>query len=350
MRSGARRARRADGHGSRTTRERSSRTGSRRAAAIDRRSSSATSTSGEDRADRLQWAKFVAIAWVKDGSGFYYTRFPEPGTVPAGDEHYFNKVYFHRLGDPQERDALVFEKPAEREIVFGVEISDDDRWVVITAFQGASDKSEVYLLDRRGSSAVAEPPAPLFTGFAVRLRLRRGRVSGFAARDAPLLQNGRRRAARPDRRGRSRDGRVPRWRWSPNRRTSCRRALLIHGTLVASYLQNASDRIRLFDLDGAAGRHGRPAGDRLGLRHQRTAGRRRDVRRVQFVRLSAGELPLRLRGEGARAVRLGASRGVEPRGLRDDAGLVPVEGRHERVDVPGAPQGICRRTATGRCC
>ena len=39
---------------------------------------------GVDRADRLQWVKFASLAWARDGSGFYYTRFPEPGTVPAG--------------------------------------------------------------------------------------------------------------------------------------------------------------------------------------------------------------------------------------------------------------------------
>jgi prolyl oligopeptidase len=207
--------------------------------------------SGADRADRLQWAKFVAIAWVKDGSGFYYTRFPEPGTVGPGDEHYFNKVYCHRLGDPQERDALIFANPAERETVFGVEISDDDRWVVITAFQGSSDKSEIYLLDRHNPDG---PPLPLFTGFA----------SAYAFIEAAAFNSGHQ--ARLFFRT---DHRAPRGRivWvdpsrpdvppvevvaeSPDKLSA---ALLVHGRLVASYLENASDRIRLFDLAG------RPAG------------------------------------------------------------------------------------------
>ncbi len=207
--------------------------------------------SGADRTDRLQWAKFVAIAWVKDGSGFYYTRFPEPGTVEPGDEHYFNKVYYHRLGDPQERDALIFDKPAERETVFGVEISDDDRWIVITAFEGSSDKCEIYLLDRHQP---AGPPAPLFTGFA----------SAYAFIEAAAFNSG-----HQTRLFFRTDHRAPRGRivWvdpsrpdvppvevvaeSPDKLSA---ALLIHGTLVASYLENASDRIRLFDLAG------RPAG------------------------------------------------------------------------------------------
>ena len=117
---------------------------------------------GADISDRLLWVKFASIAWVKDGSGFYYTRFPEPGTVAPGDENYFNTVCYHRLGDVQSLDRLIFEKPTERETVFGVEVSDDDRWVVITAFEGSSDRSEVYVIDRQAPSST---PVPLVTGF-----------------------------------------------------------------------------------------------------------------------------------------------------------------------------------------
>ncbi|HEV3483916.1 MAG TPA: hypothetical protein VG106_00810, partial [Vicinamibacterales bacterium] len=116
-----------------------------------------------DLDDRLDWVKFATIAWTPEGDGFYYTRFPEPGTVPPGDENYFHSVYFHRLGAPQSRDTLVYHRPDERETVFSVDISDDGRWVVISGSRGASDKSEIYLLDREQPDAA---PEPLFAGFA----------------------------------------------------------------------------------------------------------------------------------------------------------------------------------------
>src|SRR5262249_975249 len=119
--------------------------------------------SGRDLPDRIQWVKFVSIAWVRDGSGFFYTRFPEPGTVPEGDEQYFNHVCYHRLGDRQTDDARIFHAPDNRETVFEVDVTTDDRWIVITAFQGASDKSEIHLIDR---SRPGSPPIALFTGFA----------------------------------------------------------------------------------------------------------------------------------------------------------------------------------------
>src|SRR5262249_12231395 len=73
---------------------------------------------GKDLPDRIQWAKFTGITWTPDHSGFYYTRFPQPGTVPAGDENYFSKVYFHTLGEPQDRDTLVMESPDRKEVTW----------------------------------------------------------------------------------------------------------------------------------------------------------------------------------------------------------------------------------------
>src|SRR5574341_73848 len=34
--------------------------------------------SGRDRPDLVRWAKFGGAAWLKDGSGFYYARYPKP--------------------------------------------------------------------------------------------------------------------------------------------------------------------------------------------------------------------------------------------------------------------------------
>jgi prolyl oligopeptidase len=107
---------------------------------------------GRDLPDRVLWAKFTSITWTKDGSAFFYIRFPAPGTVPAGDENYGARVYRHRLGEPQERDALVCGSD-DREVVFQTDITDDGRLLVIQSFKGSSDKGEVHLLDLADPSA-----------------------------------------------------------------------------------------------------------------------------------------------------------------------------------------------------
>ncbi len=197
--------------------------------------------SGRDLGDRLQWVKFASIAWLKDATGFYYTRFPEPGTVADGDENYFNRVCFHRLGDPQERDALIFDRPGERETVFDVAISDDEHWVVITAFQGSSDKSEVYVLDRAHPNA---PLRPLFTGFSAAYHFIQGDGNRLFFHTDDQAPRGRIIAIRPAEPG----TRVEQVVAETGDKLST--ALLVHGTLAVSYLHNASDRLRLFDLSG----------------------------------------------------------------------------------------------------
>jgi prolyl oligopeptidase len=198
---------------------------------------------GADLADRLEWVKFASIAWVRDGNGFYYTRFPEPGTVPSGDENYFNTVWYHRVGDAQAADRLIFGKPSEREVVFGVEVSDDDRWTVITAFQGSSDRSEVYLLDRRDPDG---GPVPLFTGFTAAyafIEIAAGRLLFRTDEGAP---RGRIVSVDPSRRD------EPPREIVPESADKLSAALIVSDRLVAVYLHNASDTIRLMTPAGDA--------------------------------------------------------------------------------------------------
>jgi prolyl oligopeptidase len=224
---------------------------------------------GVDLADRLAWVKFASIAWVADGSGFYYTRFPEPGSVPPGDENYFNRVCYHVLGEPQERDALVHQAPDERETVFGVAVSDDDRWVVITAFQGSSDKSEVYLIDRASAGL---GPSPLFRGFGASYAFvgdAAGRLFFQTDEGAP---RGRIIAVDPASPG------MPPAEVVAEGDDKLSLATIVHGLLVTSYLHHASDEVRLYDLSGTSrgriplptigsltGLSGRPGDDALFL-------------------------------------------------------------------------------------
>jgi prolyl oligopeptidase len=198
-----------------------------------------------DRPDQIKWAKFTSISWLKDSSGFYYTRFPEPGTVPAGDENYFGKVYFHKLGDDQSKDRLVYERPDDREIVMATNITDDGGTLVITVFKGSSDKSEVYWMD---ATQPASKPAPIFTGFKASYQFAdaSGRRLFFQTDDkAPL---GRIVAV-------DLGGAVEPTEIVPEGKDKLSASGIVHDTLVLSYLHNASSQIKLFELTG------KPAGE-----------------------------------------------------------------------------------------
>ncbi|HLN81711.1 MAG TPA: prolyl oligopeptidase family serine peptidase [Thermoanaerobaculia bacterium] len=141
---------------------------------------------GKDLPDKLVWVKFSGISWTPDGKGFFYTRYPEPGTVPSGDEHYFPKFYYHRLGEAQERDSMFFEKPTEKEVGVGGFVSWDGRWLVILPGKGASDKTEVWALDLKKPGA---RPFAVFTGFDSAYQVAEvmnGKLYARTDRDAPL--------------------------------------------------------------------------------------------------------------------------------------------------------------------
>ncbi len=46
----------------------------------------------------LNGANLAVLLGMRTGSGFYYNRFPEPGTVSSEDESNYNRVYWHTVG------------------------------------------------------------------------------------------------------------------------------------------------------------------------------------------------------------------------------------------------------------
>ncbi|QSJ14135.1 S9 family peptidase [Nostoc sp. UHCC 0702] len=84
--------------------------------------------------DEVKWARLTNIAWVKDGSGFFYARFPEPKqgeTFQASAEN--QTVYFHRLGTPQTQDRLVYATPDQPTLVHTVDLTADGRYLTIVS-------------------------------------------------------------------------------------------------------------------------------------------------------------------------------------------------------------------------
>jgi prolyl oligopeptidase len=57
--------------------------------------------------EKIPQTKWCKIVWFKN-EGFYYSRYPLPGTVSPEDENYYHHVYYHRLGDDYTSDVKVF--------------------------------------------------------------------------------------------------------------------------------------------------------------------------------------------------------------------------------------------------
>ena len=81
---------------------------------------------GQDLPDVVEWSKFSAAAWKKDGSGFYYSRYAEPEEGDALKAVNKNqKVFFHRVGTAQAEDELVYERPDHPDWGLGAAVTDD---------------------------------------------------------------------------------------------------------------------------------------------------------------------------------------------------------------------------------
>lgn len=95
--------------------------------------------------DELKWTKFSGAAWK--GDGFYYSRYDEPvkGMVLSAANK-FQKVYFHKLGEAQNADKLIFEDKTNPNLYFGAEVTEDEHFLVLYASAGTSGNS-LYVQD-----------------------------------------------------------------------------------------------------------------------------------------------------------------------------------------------------------
>ena len=105
--------------------------------------------------DTLKDVKFSGISW-KGREGFYYSSYDKPKNASAlSAKTQFHKIYYHQLGTPQSQDRLIFggEKTPRRYV--GAYLTEDERYLVITASQTTSG-NELYIQDlaKKGSRMI----------------------------------------------------------------------------------------------------------------------------------------------------------------------------------------------------
>lgn len=189
--------------------------------------------------DRIPHTRAADVAWLADGSGFYYTRYPAPGEVPPGEEHYHRAVFFHQLGADPAADRLVF-RPAAKEHWPGVSLSPDGRWLLLGVGR-TFDQTDLYLQDLHAGTPprpVAKDLPALFEGQVIggRLYLRtnfRAPTYGVYALDP----------GRPDL-----DTAVE--LVGPRSDAVLEGLTIVGRHLALTYLERATSRLRLASLDG----------------------------------------------------------------------------------------------------
>jgi prolyl oligopeptidase len=103
--------------------------------------------SGEDLPERLRWCKFSQPVWLRDGSGFYYARYPAPAEMPAAAPSTHQRVYFHQLGTDQTADLLIYARPDIPELGFDMALSGDGRYLILTGWEDTDPTNRVFVND-----------------------------------------------------------------------------------------------------------------------------------------------------------------------------------------------------------
>ncbi|HEY9555016.1 MAG TPA: prolyl oligopeptidase family serine peptidase [Allosphingosinicella sp.] len=200
--------------------------------------------SGQPLADTVEWVKFSNLAWARDGSGFYYSRFPKPQDGEKFQALNTDQaIYFHRLGSPQSQDVKIYATPDQPKWGHFAEVSDDGRWLIVTTTEGTDDKYAITLID------LSEPGAAPRTLIA-KLENNwsyignRGTTFYFATnKDAPRLRVVTLDVAVADP--------APVEIVAQDEAT-LDGASIVGDTLIASYLVDAKTEVRRYALDGAS--------------------------------------------------------------------------------------------------
>jgi len=198
---------------------------------------------GKDYDDKLEWAKFSGASWKKDGSGFYYSRYdaPESGNKLQSVNE-FQKLYFHRLGTPQSQDELVYEDREHPDWGFGGGVTDDGRYLIIAVTKGTERMNQLYYKELQTDGS---PVVKLIDTFEAQYN--------FIDNDGPVFwfhtdfEAPRGRVIAIDTRNPERGN----WRELVGEAEETLTSVgAINNMFVASYLKDAHDQVKFFDLEG----------------------------------------------------------------------------------------------------
>jgi prolyl oligopeptidase len=208
---------------------------------------------GKLLAGKIERTRAASIAWLPDSSGFYYTRYPWLGDVPASEDMYHRRVFFHQLSSADNahgaQDPLIF--PADGIELApqhwpNVSISNDGRWLLVEVNEGWT-KTELYLKDLSpmAPDAVRSRFQRITTGknFIYHGEILDGQLYITSNEDAPRFRVFKAACAAPERSN---------WKEIIPESDAVieGHAAIIARKLFVHSIRNASSQLSLFDLNG----------------------------------------------------------------------------------------------------
>lgn len=200
--------------------------------------------SGKLLAEHIERTRGASIAWLPDASGFYYTRYPRPGDVPAGQELYNRHVFFHKISPDNAdglKDPLIFGEGLDPQQWPNVRLSNDGKWLLVEVSEGWA-KTELFLKNLSEANSRFQP---LTSGklFLYHGEILDGQIYITTNEDAPRFRVFKVAAASPQRSN---------WKEiiPQNDGVMEEEARLIAGRLFVPYTRNGSSALTIYDLNG----------------------------------------------------------------------------------------------------
>jgi prolyl oligopeptidase len=86
-----------------------------------------------------------SAGWTKDSSGIFYTRFPREGERPEADLHFYQQVYFHRLGTKESEDVYSIGKEFPKIAEVELQSNPESDFIVVMVANGDGGDFEHFV-------------------------------------------------------------------------------------------------------------------------------------------------------------------------------------------------------------
>ena len=195
--------------------------------------------SGKLLPDAIERTRAASLAWKRDNSGFFYTRYPKKGDVPEGQEVYNRHVFYHALGADPAHDPLIFGEGRDPGWWPNISLSEDGRWLLIDEEQGYT-KTAMFLQDLTAKN----PPVEITAGkdFLYSADFFAGKLYITTNEDAPHFRVFVADLTNPKREN---------WKeLIPQTDAVLEGASVTGGKLLLQYEHNVTSELKLFGLDG----------------------------------------------------------------------------------------------------
>ncbi len=193
---------------------------------------------GKQMSDHIEWVKFSGAAWWKNG--FFYSRFDAPTSAAYTTANEFMKVYYHKLGDDQSKDELIYEDKTQPKRQFYCGPTEDERFLTMYVQEPGRKGNMLLVKDLKS-------PSPTYITVNADLDVEAGIVESDGDElyirtnlNAPKNKVVKTTLANPS-------------KWVeiiPESKDVLESVSMVDGKLIATYMKDASNHAYVYDLTG----------------------------------------------------------------------------------------------------